>query len=48
MKWKCNTFVCGHKFEDVTTEEQVERDDFVTPICPKCKDEHIGCYRIGE
>jgi len=45
MKWKCNTYGCEHTFEDDTTEEELEKDEFITPLCPKCKDPNNRCYR---
>ena len=48
MEWKCNTYDCQHTFKDSTTREQVDADNFKSPDCPKCKDEHNGCYVVGE
>ncbi len=45
MKWKCNSMGCEYEFEDKTTEEEIEKDDFKLPLCPKCKNKYNKCYR---
>lgn len=45
MKWKCNTFTCGHVFDlDMTGQELKENG---CPECPKCHDKYNGSYRYG-
>ena len=46
MKWKCNTFECGHIFEDNTTEQEINKEDFKSPICPKCKNKNNRSFRV--
>jgi len=46
MKWKCNTFDCQKEFDLDITETDVEKSQFIVPMCPYCKEPNNRSYRI--
>jgi len=45
IKFKCNTYECGHVFDLEYSQEEIEQKG--NPVCPKCKDPHNSSYRYG-
>lgn len=46
MRFKCNSMGCEHEFETDITEQDIDKENYKSPNCPKCNDQHNGCYRI--